>query len=165
MKTKFYIGIDVGLSGAITVLDQDGKIVDIFDMPTVEVKVGKAIKRRIAPSAIVSELELFAREDCHATVEAVAARPGQGVSSVFSFGQSFGIVSGILAAMKVPTEYVTPPVWTKSMKLAQGKGASRQRAMDIFPAHAHLFKRVKDDGRSDSALIALWGYKNACLTS
>ncbi len=159
--TTFYLGCDPGLDGAFTILDARGHLVDVIDLPTVEIKVGKSFKRRIAPAALVSDLELFAREDCRAIVESVASRPGQGVASVFSFGQTYGLIVGVLAGLKVPTEFVTPAVWTKAMKLAPGKGASRQRAMELYPSHADKFKRVKDDGRSDSCLIALWGYKNA----
>lgn len=156
----FTIGFDPGLDGAFTVLDDKGQLVDIIDMPTVEIKVGKAMKRRIAPAALVSELELFAREDCCAMVESVAARPGQGVSSVFSFGQSFGLIVGVLAGLKVPTEFVTPNVWTKAMRVVDGKGGSRQRCMEVFPKHADKFKRVMDHNRADSALIALYRYRN-----
>lgn len=157
--TGFYLGIDVGLDGAITVLDHNGQLVDVIDVPTVEIKVGKSMKRRIAPAALVSELELFAREDCCALVESVASRPGQGVSSVFSFGQSFGLIVGVLAGLKVPTEFVTPNVWTKAMRVVDGKDGSRQRAMELFPSHADKFKRVKDHNRAESCLIAVYSYK------
>jgi crossover junction endodeoxyribonuclease RuvC len=158
---SYVIGFDPGLDGAFTVLDKFGDIVDVFDMPTVEVKVGSSMKRQVAPQAIVAELRLFARDPCLAVIEKVAARPGQGTASMFGFGRSAGILEGVLAGMLIPYRLVTPQVWMKSLKLAQGKGASRQRAMEIFPDQADRFKRVKDDGRSDGALIAVYGYGEA----
>lgn len=158
---NYTIGFDCGLDGAFTVLDRDGKIVDVFDMPTVEVKVGASYKRQVAPQAIASELLLFRNDPCAAIIEKVAARPGQGTTSMFSFGRSFGNLEGVLAGLMIPYRLVTPQTWQKALKLAPGKGASRQRAMELFPGHAGLFKRVKDDGRSDSALIALYGYQEA----
>jgi crossover junction endodeoxyribonuclease RuvC len=152
--TTFYLGCDPGLDGAFTILDARGHLVDVIDLPTVEIKVGKSFKRRIAPAALVSDLELFSREECRAIVESVASRPGQGVASVFSFGQTYGLIVGVLAGLKVPTEFVTPAVWTKAMRVSDGTGGSRARCMEIWPAHAEKFKRVKDHNRADSALLA-----------
>lgn len=155
----YTIGFDPGLDGAFTVLDNKGQIVQIFDMPTIEVKVGSSMKRQVAPQAIVSELQLFTREPCFAVVEKVASRPGQGVASMFGFGRSLGVLEGLLAGLMIPYQLVPPQTWSKAMKLAPGKGASRQRAMELWPAHAGEFKRVKDDGRADSALLAYFVYK------
>jgi crossover junction endodeoxyribonuclease RuvC len=83
---------------------------------------------------------------------------GQGVSSVFSFGRSAGIIEGVLAAFDIPTTLVTPQAWQKAMAVRDGKDGSRERAMQLFPASAELFQRKKDDGRSDAALIAKYGY-------
>ncbi len=155
----FTIGLDPGLDGAFTVLDKNADIVQIFDMPTVEVKVGKSMKRKVAPQAIAAELKLFTQDKCFAVVESVGARPGQGVTSMFGFGRSLGVLEGVLSGLMIPYEMVLPQTWSKAMKLAPGKGASRQRAMELFPTHAESFKRVKDDGRADSALLALFCYK------
>jgi crossover junction endodeoxyribonuclease RuvC len=153
---SYTIGFDPGLDGAFTVLDDNAQIVQTFDMPTVEVKVGSSMKRKVAPQAIVAELQLFTREPCFAVVESVSARPGQGVTSMFGFGRSLGVLEGLLAGLMIPYQLVPPQTWSKAMKLAPGKGASRQRAMELWPAHASEFKRVKDDGRADSALLALY---------
>lgn len=158
---NYYIGFDPGLDGAFAVIDGRGDIVQVFDMPTVEIKVGNSMKRRVAPAAIVSELELFCREgQCLAIVESVAARPGQGVASMFGFGRSLGVLEGLLAGLKISHRLVPPQTWTKAMRVAPGKGGSRQRAMEQWPAHAGEFKRVKDDGRADAALIALFAHEN-----
>ena len=156
----YYIGVDPGLDGAIAVLDKDGGLVQIYDMPTVEVKVGKSMKRKVAPAAIASELLIYLMGSCVAVVESVSARPGQGVTSMFGFGRSLGVIEGVLAGMSIPYELVPPATWVKHMRVAPGKGGSRQRAMEVWPAKASEFKRVKDDGRADAALIALYLYKS-----
>lgn len=155
----YYIGVDPGLDGAIAVLDRDGDLVQIYDMPTVEVKVGKSMKRKVAPAAIADELRMYLMSHCVAVCESVSARPGQGVTSMFGFGRSLGVVEGVLAGMSIPYELVPPATWVKHMRVSPGKGGSRQRAMEIWPAKAGEFKRVKDDGRADAALIALYLYK------
>jgi len=154
--TDFVIGIDPGASGAIAILDMRGGLVDSFDMPSVEVKIGKAMKRRVAPEVIAAELKMYAPFSV-AFIERVGAMPGQGVSSMFAFGEAYGLVRGVLAGMGIPCTTVTPAVWTKAMRVAGGKDGSRQRAMELWPDKAGLFKRVKDDGRADAALIAQWG--------
>jgi len=75
---------------------------------------------------------------------------------MFNFGRSAGIIEGVVAAMHFPSTYVTPAAWTKAVGRAAGKDASRMRAMELFPSKADLFKRAKDDGRADAALIAYW---------
>lgn len=154
--TDFIIGIDPGMSGAIAVIDIRNGLADVFDMPTVEIKINSAIKRRVAPEVIAAELRTFAPY-ATAFIEKVNAMPGQGVSSMFAFGEAYGLVRGVLAGMSIPCTTVTPAVWTKAMRVAAGKGGSRQRAMELWPDKASLFKRVKDDGRADAALIAQWG--------
>jgi crossover junction endodeoxyribonuclease RuvC len=99
-------------------------------------------------------LELY--PTAHVVVEKVGAMPGQGVSSMFNFGRSAGIIEGVVAALRMPSTYVTPAAWTKAVGRAAGKDASRMRAMELFPTRADLFKRAKDDGRADAALIAYW---------
>jgi crossover junction endodeoxyribonuclease RuvC len=157
--TEFFIGFDPGLDGAYTVLDRGSNIVQVFDMPTVEVQVGKSMKRKVAPAAIADELKMFCGQS-RAIVESVAARPGQGVSSMFGFGRSLGVLEGVLAGLGIPYELVPPQTWAKQMRIAPGKGGSRQRAMEVWPDKAGEFKRVKDDGRADSALIALYLMKH-----
>jgi crossover junction endodeoxyribonuclease RuvC len=75
---------------------------------------------------------------------------------MFNFGRSAGIIEGVVAALEMPNTYVTPQTWTKAVGRAAGKDASRMRAMELFPSQADLFKRAKDDGRADAALIAYW---------
>jgi crossover junction endodeoxyribonuclease RuvC len=155
MSGEFILGFDPGLSGAVAILDQHGHLVDVIDMPTVEVKVGTSTKRQVAPAALSAELYMF--RDAFAYVEKVNAMPGQGVSSMFSLGRSMGVIEGVLAGLSVPYTMIRPAEWTKAMRLAEGKDGSRQRAMELFPNRADLFKRAKDDGRADAVLIAAYG--------
>jgi crossover junction endodeoxyribonuclease RuvC len=161
MSIDYFIGFDPGLKGAYTVLDKHGDIVQVFDMPTVEIQIGGKQKNKVAPALIAAELGIFCHRDrCFAIIESVSARPGQGVTSMFGFGRSLGVVEGVLAGMKIPHRLVHSQAWTKEMRVAPGKGGSRQRAMEQWPDKADLFKRVMDDGRADSALIALFGFLN-----
>ena len=146
--------IDPGLSGALAVLSLDGGLV-VHDMPVVEVERGGKAKRETdtaALAAIVRELG-----DCVAWVERVGARPGQGVSSMFSFGRGVGQIEGVLAALRVPVSYVIPQSWRKAMRVPEGKDGSRLRASQLLPAYSTEWRRSKDDGRAEAALIALYG--------
>ena len=151
------IGIDCGLNGAIAVLD-DGKLVLVRDMPTLTVDINKKSKRQVSPQLLAEIIGNFKPDQ--AIVERPAARPGQGVTAMFGFGRSLGVVEGVLAALNVPVTYVAPATWTKAMGKAAGKDASRQRAIELFPEMSEHFKRVKDDGRAEATLIAMWGIRN-----
>jgi crossover junction endodeoxyribonuclease RuvC len=151
------IGIDCGLNGAIAVLD-DGKLVLVRDMPTLTMDINKKSKRQVSPQ-LLSDIIKGLQPD-RAIVERPAARPGQGVTAMFGFGRSLGVVEGVLAGLSVPVTYVAPATWTKAMGKAAGKDASRQRAIELFPSMSEHFKRVKDDGRAEAVLIAAWGIRN-----
>ncbi len=154
------IGIDPGLSGAVVVL-LDARNISIFDMPTMTVERNGKAKRQVSASELADIFSPYDSSKCHVYVEKVSAMAGQGVTSVFSFGRSFGMIEGILAAFKLPVTYVAPATWVKAVGRGQGKDASRARAMELFPNNQADFKRVKDDGRSDAALIAYWGAHHA----
>lgn len=152
--TQYIIGVDPGMNGAIAILTNTGELIQVFDMPCIETKVGKSIKRRVSAELIATELRLY--QDACACVERVNAMPGQGVSSSFGFGESYGLVRGVLAALQIPTQLVSPVVWKKSFGLSSLKDASRAKAIQIWPAHAGEFKRVKDADRAEAALLAKW---------
>ena len=154
------IGIDPGLSGAVAVLTGSDSLI-VIDMPTMTVERNGKSKRQVSASELAAIFANFNSNDTHVFVEKVSAMAGQGVTSVFSFGRSFGMIEGILAAFKLPVTYVAPATWVKAVGRGQGKDASRARAMELFPNNQADFKRVKDDGRSDSALIAYWGKHHA----
>lgn len=152
---SFVIGIDPGISGAISVFSRfPSTLHDVIDMPTLEVDSGKTKKRHISAAGLRDILVCY--PEAHVVIEKVGAMPGQGVSSMFNFGRSAGIIEGVVAALRMPSTYVTPATWTKAVGRAAGKDASRMRAMELFPSKADLFKRAKDDGRADAALIAYW---------
>jgi crossover junction endodeoxyribonuclease RuvC len=157
--SKYCIGVDPGLSGAIAVMSPES--LKIFDMPTMTVERNGKAKRQVSASELAAILSNYNSNDCHVYVEKVSAMAGQGVTSVFSFGRSFGMIEGILAAFKMPVTFVPPATWVKAVGRGQGKDASRARAMELFPSDQDQFKRVKDDGRADAALIAYWGSRHA----
>jgi len=148
------LGIDVGISGAVALLDGN-KLVAVHDMPTVSVNVGGKKKRRIDARALYLLLQFEKLE--HAFVEIVTARPNQGVSSMFAFGQASGIAEAIAWVMTPDVTGVRPQTWKKHFKLGSDKGESRKLASELWPDQADRFKRVKDDGRAEAALIGLWG--------
>lgn len=148
------LGIDVGLNGAIAIVS-DGQLIELHDMPTVSLERNNKTKRMVN-AAELARLIRQGKPDC-AYLERLNAMPGQGVSSMFSMGQSLGVVLGILAALDIPTTTIPPRTWQKALDVPQGKDGSRYRASQLFPAHADKFARVKDDGRSDATLIAAYG--------
>lgn len=164
MSGQPVIGIDPGLNGAIALYD--GKRAWVWDMPTVHVGRNGKNKREVAPvmlATVLRDADLTAEQAgagyIRAYVEKVGAMPGQGVTSMFSFGRSLGLVEGALAALTIPAELVLPSAWRKALQVRQGKDGSRLRAQELLPAQAGLFARVKDDGRAEAVLIAMYGYK------
>ena len=143
-------GIDPGLGGALVFLGRDD-FVEIHDMPVVEVSGRKRMISAVGVADILSTRE------CPCVIEKVAARPGQGVTSMFSFGMGYGIILGVVASLMRPTFHITPQQWRRELKVQSGKDASRQRAMELYPFHSASFSRKKDDGRADALLIARWG--------
>lgn len=154
---SFIIGIDPGAGGAVAILERTGELVQVFDMPSVEVVVGGKAKKRVSPEMLAAELRLYNVSGTVAIIEQVGAMPGQGVSSMFAFGEAFGLAKGVLAGMMIPFQTITPSKWKKAHNLNAGKDAARAKAAALFPAHAGEFKRVKDDGKAEAALIAHWG--------
>ena len=155
------IGIDPGISGSICFL-QDGKIVDVVEMPTMT--EGKKNKKQVNGSQIVNEIsekikELDKRE-IKVVIEQVSAMPGQGVTSMFNFGQSFGILKGICSSMQLPMYFVRPAKWKKYFNLINSeKDASRTRAIEIFPYFSGQLSRKKDSNKADAILIASFYYE------
>lgn len=142
-----HVGIDPGKTGAIAILDGDA-LVAVHDMPVVDGQVSAALVALL----VGQRLE-------HATVERVSARPGQGVSSTFSFGLSAGVVHGVFGALRIPVDIVTPVAWKRHFRLGADKDESRARAIERWPQHAGQFARKRDDGRAEAALIALWWHE------
>ena len=158
MVTTAFIGIDVGLGGAIAHLSGDG--LRVWDMPV----LAGARKKAVSAVLLADLLREIQTPDCQVVVERVGARPGQGVSSMFSFGQGYGIVIGVVAALGLPLTLVTPQEWKRAMRVQGGKDASRLRILELRPESAGLFSRKRDHGRADATLIALHGKMKCSFT-
>jgi hypothetical protein len=153
------LGIDPGASGALAWLTNDGSTLrHIEDMPVIDGTTSASLLAHIIRS-------MSPTERLTAVVEHVGSMPGQGVASTFKFGASWGIVLGVLAALDVPYELVRPNVWKRAMALGKDKGASRALACRMWPESAHLFARVKDDGRAEAALLARWGVEHSRMVT
>ena len=156
------IGIDPGIKGAICIL-KDGKILDVFDMPIMP--VGKKNKSQVNGSQIYNEIKKATvneeKTNIKAVIEQVSAMPGQGVTSMFNFGQSFGVLKGIFSAMQIPMDFVSPVKWKKHFNLINTqKDSSRTKAIEFFPYISHKLSRKKDANKADAILIASFYYKN-----
>ncbi len=156
----FIIGIDPGISGAICFFE-DGKIIDVIEMPSMS--EGKKNKKQVNGNQLCNEIKLrlseINDEKVCVVVEHVTAMPGQGVTSMFNFGQSFGIIKGICSAMQLPIHFVRPTKWKKYFNLINtSKDASRSRAIEIFPKISNQLKRKKDSNKADAILIASYYY-------
>jgi crossover junction endodeoxyribonuclease RuvC len=155
------IGIDPGISGSICFF-KDGKILDVIEMPTMT--EGKKNKKQVNGSQIYNEIlkrvNKLETSDIRVIVEQVTAMPGQGVTSMFNFGQSFGILKGICSAMQLPIYFVRPAKWKKYFNLINSeKGASRTRAIEIFPYFSSQLSKKKDVNKADAILIASFYYE------
>ena len=147
-------GIDPGVSGAISILENK-KVLEVFDMPTMI--DGKKNKKQVNGSQVTNIIKdnLSSDKEIIVVVEHVNAMPGQGVTSMFNFGQSFGVVKGICAALKLPIYFVRPVKWKKYFNLIKtNKDASRTKVIEIFPYISSKVSRKKDSNKADSILIA-----------
>ena len=155
------IGIDPGISGSICFL-KDGKILDVIEMPTMN--EGKKNKRQVNGSQIYNEIfkriNKVENQETRVVIEQVSAMPGQGVTSMFNFGQSFGILKGLCSAMQLPMYFVRPAKWKKYFNLINSeKDASRTRAIEIFPYFSSQLSKKKDSNKADAILIASFYYE------
>jgi crossover junction endodeoxyribonuclease RuvC len=155
------IGIDPGISGSICFF-QDGKIIDVVEMPTMT--EGKKNKKQVNGSQIFNEIsdriKKLDKKDIKVIIEQVSAMPGQGVTSMFNFGQSFGILKGICSAMQLPMYFVRPTKWKKYFNLINSeKDASRTKAIEIFPYFSVHLSKKKDSNKADAILIASFYYE------
>jgi crossover junction endodeoxyribonuclease RuvC len=155
------IGIDPGLSGSICFFE-NGKILDVVEMPTMT--DGKKNKKQVNGSQIYNEIlkkiSHLDKSNVKVVIEQVSAMPGQGVTSMFNFGQSFGILKGICSAMQLPVYFVRPAKWKKYFNLINSeKDASRTRAIEIFPYFSSQLSKKKDSNKADAILISSFFYE------
>ena len=155
------IGIDPGISGSICFFD-NGKILKVIEMHTMT--DGKKNKKQVNGAQIYNEIsngiKNFEKKDVKVVIEQVSAMPGQGVTSMFNFGQSFGILKGICSAMQLSMYFVRPAKWKKYFNLINSeKDASRTRAIEIFPYFSSELSKKKDSNKADAILIASFFYE------
>ncbi len=156
----FIIGIDPGISGSICFF-KDGKILEVIEMPVMT--EGKKNKKQVNGAQIYNEfLKRINKKDdeIRVVIEQVSAMPGQGVTSMFNFGQSYGILKGVCSAMQLPMFFVRPVKWKKYFNLINSqKDASRTRAIEIFPYFSAELSKKKDSNKADAILIASFYYE------
>lgn len=144
------LAIDPGSKGALAWVDQDGALLDVADIPFIEVRG----KNRVDAAGFA---DLFYRRAISLVViEGVGAMPKQGVGSAFAFGYSAGLCEGIAAGFGLPVVIVKAVVWKTRASVSRDKGAARQMAMRYWPRSSGWFSRVKDDGRAEAALLGRW---------
>ena len=150
------IGIDPGISGAMCFF-QNGEITDVIDMPSMA--DGKKNKRQINSQQVFNEISEriinIPKKEIIVVIEQVSAMPGQGVTSMFNFGQSFGVLKGICSAMQLSMYFVRPAKWKKYYGLIKTeKDASRTKVIEIFPYISNKLSKKKDSNKADAILIA-----------
>ena len=154
------IGIDPGISGSICFFE-DGKIIEVIEMPVMT--EGKKNKKQVNGAQIYNEFLKRTNnkdDEIRVVIEQVSAMPGQGVTSMFNFGQSFGILKGICSGMQIPMFFIRPAKWKKYFNLINSqKDASRTRAIEIFPYFSTQLSKKKDSNKADAILIASFYYE------
>lgn len=163
------VAIDAGVGGAIAFLDFNGNLLNVEDMPIDEVQVGRNMRKRVSDVRLLALLD--GMKGGHAFIERPEGRPmrsrnkatGQiemrqpGAAGMLAFGESFGIARCACVAKGLTLTEARPGEWKRAMGVPGDKQECRRRASELFPAFAPLFARVKDDGRAEAAIFALWG--------
>ena len=150
------IAIDPGISGSICFFE-DGQIIEVIEMPTMTdgTKKKKQVNGAQIYNEILKKINQKDTQNIRVVIEQVSAMPGQGVTSMFNFGQSFGILKGICSAMQLPMYFVRPSKWKKYFGLIKSeKDASRTRAIEMFPYFSSHLSKKKDSNKADAILIA-----------
>ena len=148
------IGVDPGITGAISILENK-KVIEVHDTPTMI--DGKKNKRQINGAQVTNIIKeiLSKNTEVVVVVEHVNAMPGQGVTSMFNFGQSFGVIKGICSALSIPIHFVRPTKWKKHFNLIKtNKDASRTKVIEVYPEISSKLSRKKDSNKADAILIA-----------
>lgn len=155
--TQYIVGIDPGLTGAMTFIDVDSGAATILDMPTRQKTVSGKKRREIDTQRLAE------RFDCTnlrmVILEEQSTRPGHGAQIILKTGFGYGLLVGVIAANFHPHEIVRPQTWKKSLDIPKDKDAARAKASQLMPAIAHYWSLKGQDGRAESALLALYGFK------
>jgi crossover junction endodeoxyribonuclease RuvC len=157
MAASIIVGIDPGAHGAIAILDEDGQLLEIVDMPVTREASGRSATNAPLLATILAK--------SHARIvfcEFVAARPGDGGVGAFAFGRARGVIEGVCAAFDIPVRFIAPPVWKRMAGVPPGKenkDVARTKAIAKWPGQASLFKRKTDCDRADASLIGFAGLR------
>ena len=147
--------IDPGVNGACCIF-MDRKLIEVFNMPTMidGKKNKKQINSAYLANQIKKNIEDIDKNEINVIIEKVSAMPGQGVTSMFNFGQSFGVIKGIFSTLEIPIHYVRPAKWKKHFNLiGSEKDASRTKAIELFPNYSSEISKKKDANKADAILI------------
>lgn len=160
--SRWFIGVDPGLSGAVAALSPDTGGFVYFATPTLVFKRNGKSKRHFDHYEFARKkdelLDLIGvRNVKRVVIEKVGAMPGQGSSSMFSFGTSNGAAIQAFADEFLPIEFVSPVKWKRVMQCTADKDSSRARASQLLPRHASAWSLAKDDGVAEASLLALYG--------
>lgn len=160
-----FIGIDVGISGALAMVDHHGELQAVADMPLAV--VGKTGRHQIVAAGVADILRSWAEghsDEVCVGIERTQARPSikdkggesrtLSASTGFSLGLSYGIIQGVVAALRYPAVFIDPKTWKTIYRLGSDKEESRAMALQLYPAHVEKIGRKKDHGRAESILIA-----------
>ena len=154
--TGLVVGIDLGAAGAASLLDGNGRLLDVRDLPVLD--DGPRARPTVSASGFAGILREWRPE--RAVVEFVASRPTDSPASAFAFGMARATVMSTLEVLGVSAGFITVPTWKRSVGIGAGRGqksTARAEATRRWPQHAEAFARAKDDGRAESALIGLAG--------
>lgn len=154
------LGVDPGIHGALA--SYDGTTMWCCDVPIITYKPAKSSKKMKSDINLPELVELveFQLGGCnHCYFEKVGAMPGQGVTSMFNFGDANGQLRGVVAAFSIPITYISPVKWKAELGLNSDGEKSRIRALQLFPNNAKDFKLKKDHNKAEAALLAYYGYK------
>ena len=157
--STFIIGIDPGLEGAIAVLDFDGELHDVCDMPThrTGTRANGKSKNQVDEAALVELFTNWSRDDdLVCGIERVQSAPGGGATSMFTFGEGFGLVKGVLAGMRIPCKPITPAKWKLHFGIGRDKGKSIALARATWPESTDQFRLKMHADRAEAALIGLY---------
>lgn len=165
-RPRLIMGVDPGTFGAIALIDPGPhereirsnskvELVDVWDMPTFSVNG----VRKIEPYALAALIDGVARKVDFCVMEDVGSMPGNGVASMFTFGYVTGVAAGSVAAHNIPIHKVRPSVWKGVLAVPASKDGARQKASQLLPSGAHLWKKKREDGRAEAALLALFGVR------
>lgn len=158
-RRQLFLGVDCGLGGGLALINHDGQLLIVEDMPVIA--RGAKAKLEVDGANVAHILRAYANDIKVAAVERPTAMAGQGVSSSFNFGYSVGALVGVVQALAIPLVLPAPSAWKRAMQLPADKDVVRGEAIRKWPSHADLFRRKRDDGRAEAAFLAEFARRSA----